>query len=137
MSDLQKLCRILAVAILATCPTMVEASDLSSPADVEDRMAADWTLSVDPMYGWLPGLSGNMRFRGGPGVKIDVTAFLVWVIENYPDRCLCTGTKHVHQFVIILAVCNQKMPWLNHIGVPFLFSNPFKSSAVDDQPPGI
>lgn len=80
MSASQMLYRSLVAVALATFPAIAQAADVIPPigveeASVEERMASDWTVSIDPLYGWLPGMKGNMAFRGGPGVNIDVTAW--------------------------------------------------------------
>jgi hypothetical protein len=40
---------------------------------VTERMAPDWTWSVDPFYSWLPGMKGDLRVLGGAGVSVNVT----------------------------------------------------------------
>ena len=70
-------CGAVAGTLLAA-PQVVWAADIVEPVDdenvpIEERMAPEWTFAIDPFYSWLPGMKGDIRLFGGPGVSIDVT----------------------------------------------------------------
>ncbi|MGI9401248.1 MAG: hypothetical protein ACR2O0_08350, partial [Rhizobiaceae bacterium] len=43
------------------------------PVPVEERIDTAWRWAVDPLYGWLPGMSGSFSGANGNRVSFDVT----------------------------------------------------------------
>jgi hypothetical protein len=71
-----------AAGILITDPAFAAdpAAVEETPAPAEAPVATEWHWAVDPLYSWLPGMSGDVAGFGGPGVSIDVTT---WdIVEN-------------------------------------------------------
>jgi hypothetical protein len=60
---------IVAHPALAADPAPV----VEAPAPVEADLAPEWHWAVDPLYTWLPGMSGDVAGFGGPGISIDFT----------------------------------------------------------------
>lgn len=80
LGHMTNLIRSIAVAaiIIPVVTTTANAADMvvveDVPAPVAERMAPEWTFSIDPFYGWLPGFDGNMRVFG-VNASIDITAW--------------------------------------------------------------
>lgn len=43
------------------------------PVPVEERIENGWSIAIDPLYGWLPGMNGTLAGANGNSVSFDVT----------------------------------------------------------------
>jgi len=84
---MRKIQKLLVIGPIVTA--FLTSSQITLAADViertevpiEDRMTQEWTVSIDPLYGWLPGMKGDLALLGGPGISIDFTS--LDLLENF------------------------------------------------------
>ena len=62
------------IPLLVTGAEAADIIDIQESMPVEERMAPEWTFSIDPFYGWLPGFDGDMLVFGHKA-SIDITAW--------------------------------------------------------------
>ncbi|MGI9352182.1 MAG: hypothetical protein ACR2O3_11510 [Rhizobiaceae bacterium] len=64
---------VITIPLWLVANTGLAADAISEDTSITERMAPEWTVSIDPLYSWLFGLKGDLRVFGGPGVAVDVT----------------------------------------------------------------
>lgn len=53
------------------------------PVPVEERIDTGWSLAIDPLYTWLPGMNGTLAGANGNSVSFDVTT--KDILDNFDE----------------------------------------------------